>query len=234
VLEAALGAGLVLLELVGANDSLPRAVAVAVHLVNTFLLLACLTYTSWGATTERLARFRAEVPPRRSLLVLLGLGSFLLVGASGAIVALGDTLFPSSTLAEGLSRDFSPAAHFLIRLRVIHPVLAIAAASYALFLASWIGVRDERRSVTAASRALGASIVVQVALGFANLILLAPTWLQLVHLLVADIVWVAYILLALESLTVRRPVLAFDRRRLRAASSAPAAPVGAPGASPVR
>src|SRR5215210_2815993 len=50
VTESLIGAGLVLLRLVGENASVWRAVYLSVHLVNTFLLVAALALTAWWAT----------------------------------------------------------------------------------------------------------------------------------------------------------------------------------------
>ncbi len=201
LIEAGLGAGLVLLSLVAQNSSVMRAVAVALHLVNTFILLSCITYTAWYATLGRSQRFQRRAGPLRSLAVLGGLAGFLLVGASGAIVALGDTLFPATTLAEGWQQHLSPAAHFLIRLRVAHPLLAIATSVGLVLLGNYLRRHDQRPRTHQLSYTLSFLVVGQVLLGTLNMVLLAPIWLQMVHLLVADATWVTLVCLALEALT---------------------------------
>ena len=134
--EALVGAGLVLLALVGADDSLARAGYLAVHLLNTFLLLGCLALTAHEAAAE--VSSARPTPPAVGGLLGAGLLLLLLVAMSGAVAALGDTLFPSGSLAAGLRADASPTAHILIRLRVLHPALAVLSGSYLGGVAWWI------------------------------------------------------------------------------------------------
>src|SRR5690606_17739810 len=130
IAEALLGAGLVLFELVADNDSMLRAVSMVAHLVNTFLLIGSMAITAWWAAGGRALRFReAGVVP---LVAAVGLLGILLTGSSGAVAALGDTLFPARTLSEGLAADLSPASHFLLRLRVLHPFIAVLTGGYLL------------------------------------------------------------------------------------------------------
>ena len=197
ITEALVGAGLVLFNLVAHNASLARAWAVAIHLVNTFLLLAALTLTAhWASGGARLS-----LRQRGLAAIILGVGllGMLILGASGALTALGDTLFPASSLAEGIRQDFSSGAHFLIRLRLFHPAIAVTVSAY-LVVAGWLlrglGVRRW-------SRLLNGLVVVQLAAGVINVLLLAPVWMQLLHLLLADLMWVTVVLLAAEALAQR-------------------------------
>ncbi len=192
--EAAVGAGLVLFALVADNASMARALFMAVHLANTFILVAWLTLTAWWLSGgERVAPGHA---PGRSLAVGGLLGAVLVVSVSGAIAALGDTLFPSQTLAEALAADVSATSHLLIRLRVLHPVLAIATSAALVAAAPWLG----RVSGDGRAARLGTAVAVlagtQVVAGVVNVLLLAPVWMQLLHLLLADLLWIALVLLA--------------------------------------
>ncbi|MBI5549087.1 MAG: COX15/CtaA family protein, partial [Deltaproteobacteria bacterium] len=119
-LEALLGAGLVLFGLVAKDTSLARGVVMPIHLVNTLLLLAAFALTAWWASGG--ADFKLRGQGGLGLVLLVGLLGMLALGASGAITALGDTLFPASSLAEGWRQDVSPAAHFFLRVRILHPV----------------------------------------------------------------------------------------------------------------
>src|SRR3954471_11501979 len=120
--EAAVGAGLVLFQLVADNATMARAMFVAAHLLNTFLLLGALALTAWWLSAgEPLARARAP----GAATVAVACIALLVAGASGAVAALGDTLFPSSTLTDALWTDLSATSHLLIRLRILHPVLAV-------------------------------------------------------------------------------------------------------------
>src|SRR4029077_4496203 len=113
----------------------------------------------------------------------------------GAVTALGDTLFPADSLSQGLSQDLSPTAHFLIRLRLFHPAIAIIAVVYSIF--SVLLTRFRYPSIWIKRFALIFAIVslAQLAVGLLNVFLLAPTWLQQVHLLMADLVWITLVLL---------------------------------------
>ena len=191
VIEAAIGAGIVLLKLVEGNTSALRAGYVGGHLVNTLFLIAAMTTTIWTAQLEAGRHDRGQSSTRPSGFTV-AMVLMLLVAATGAIVALGDTLFPSESLAAGLAADLDPTAHFLIRLRVWHPVLAAAVASY-LF---WIAWRHPAFAgeVQAMPRQLVMMLIAfQVGLGLVNLLLLAPLSLQMAHLLVSNLLWIALV-----------------------------------------
>jgi heme A synthase len=203
ITEAAVGAGLVLLELVGYNESLSRAVWMAAHLINTFLLLACLTLTAWWASGgERLKPAWGKPLP---WLLALGFLGTLILGVSGALTALGDTLFPVDSVAEGIRQDFSPAAHFLIRLRLLHPTIAIVVSVYLILLAGLTSTRGSEPNNRLFARLLTVLIAIQVGAGLLNVALLAPVWMQIVHLLLADLVWITLVLYAASRL-VPEPV----------------------------
>lgn len=195
--EALVGAGLVLFRMVAENPSTARAAWMSAHLVNTFLLLAALTWMAFSAWRESGANWPRDSRTRR----LFGGGAalLLLAGVSGAIAALGDTLFPAGSLAEALREDLAPTSHIFLRLRLWHPVIAILGAGYLVWLVGRL-LRDasspQNRSLTLG---LGALSLIQIAVGFANVALLAPVWLQLTHLLIADTIWITLATLALSS-----------------------------------
>jgi len=286
VAEALIGAGLVRFELVADDASLARALVMAAHLVNTFLLLAALTLTAHRATSPLLfpsggvpspspgggqGRVGALLPgasdpaldeasrkaptkvrggsrgarqpplahserapspgrgaPTRpgggaltieALILAAGFLTLLIVGTTGAVAALGDTLFPAESFRQGLAHDLSPTAHLLVRLRVLHPVLAAAAALLLPAAAGWLARRGPAAALAARARAVTALVAVQVAAGFLNLALAAPVWMQLVHLLLADLVWIAWVLLAADAAAAERPALA-DQAAAAAAARA--------------
>ncbi len=197
VLEALLGAGLVLFELVADDASTFRAVSMVTHLVNTFILLAMLTLTAWWASGGE----RPEIRRSDARVWLLGIafGAILVVGGSGAIAALGDTLFPAQSLEQGLRDSFSSDSHILLRLRKYHPLIAILTGLYVTILAN----RLARRGPETAKRLAAALTIVylsQLGIGTANIILLAPIAGQLIHLLFADVVWIGLVLLAAATL----------------------------------
>jgi heme A synthase len=191
--EALLGAGLVLFELVAHNDSLTRAFSLAAHLLNTFLLLGSLALTAWWASGGAPVQLRAR--SATPWLVGVGLLGTLLVGMTGAITALGDTLFPPASVLSGIQQDASPTAHLLIRLRVLHPAIAVGVGVYLIAFGAIGGTRRTNPVAHRLGRALGALVVAQWIAGLTNIALLAPVWLQLLHLLQADLVWIALVLL---------------------------------------
>lgn len=188
--EALLGAGLVLMRLVEKNDSLARAFMMPLHLINTLLLLASLTATAWYATT------RLAPSAHRSRLTLVALLLTVLIGVSGAIAALGDTLFPATSLSEGLRQDVTSGAHFLLRLRVIHPAIALVGAVTG-FLAAFRVSRTQEGRPQRIALVVILLFVLQLCAGVINLVLLAPVWLQITHLMLADALWIALVLLYL-------------------------------------
>jgi len=196
--EALVGAGLVLFGWVAKDASAARGWVVAIHLTNTFLLLAALALAAeWSARPGGVAlRGRGA----GATAIAAGLAAVLLAGVTGAIAALGDTLFPATSFAEGLRHELSGDAHLLLRLRLLHPFAAIAAGAALLAVARLaLRARADRR-VRRAALALAALVAVEIALGVLNVLLLAPVGLQLVHLLVADGIWLALVLLAAATL----------------------------------
>lgn len=196
LLEAAIGAGLVLFEWVAGNKSLARGFVMGAHLVNTFLLLGALALTAWHLSGGPRVRLLGG---RRGRLFALAILAVFVTGASGGIAALGDTLYPARSLAEGLAQDASATAHVFLRLRVLHPIFAVVTAGLLLSVAGGVAADAGRRGTRVIAVALGAAVLLQVALGVADIFLLAPVPLQLAHLLVADTVWILFILTAAES-----------------------------------
>jgi heme A synthase len=203
VTESLIGAGLVLLRLVADNASVARAAYLSVHLVNTFLLVAALALTAWWATEPRASRVRVRDMLRgRSGAALF---AALALGVSGAVAALGATLFPESAqgaVAAAASQDSSPSAQLLFSLRQykLHPLLAVTVCAYLTYFALYA----YRAGAGAWARRWASTVLVLVAAqlgaGLLNAALLAPVWLQIVHLLLADLLWLALVLLSASSL----------------------------------
>ena len=192
ITEALLGAALVLLQHVAKNASVSRAYSLSTHLVNTLTLLACLTLTAWWST-ERPAPMGVPGAPR-VWMAGVSLASVVVLGVSGAIAALGDTLFPASSLAAGLAQDLDPAANIFLRLRLFHPLIAAAVGTWLLFYA--VSSASRRSDVASRAWTLVALLAAQIVAGVANLMLLAPVWMQIVHLLLADLLWITLVLLS--------------------------------------
>jgi heme a synthase len=200
-IEALLGAGLVLLRYVAKDQSAGRAVYLSAHLTNTMLLLAALTITAWAAyrNTDRVRLGNAS----RTLIGALPVVVF--VSITGAIAALGDTLFPASSLSAGMQQDFSSASSLLLRLRLFHPVVAVLGAAYLIWASALVLKRNEAGDAHKAVGSVLGLTLFQLAVGAVNITLLAPVWMQLFHLLMADAVWIAVVSLLLEMTVVRTP-----------------------------
>lgn len=249
--EGLIGAALVLFGQVGTNASLTRAWILSLHLTNTFLLLASLALAASSAGTSlptptkqqsqhrrhrRTQRFfsvnlvpsvvnssNPETKPNRAPFLWYGVGLLgaLAMAVTGTVAALGDTLFHSTSLTQGFQLDFSASANPLLRLRVIHPLIAVAAGAYLIFL----GMRTLGSPVSPTARRLAhcliALVTLQFLLGALNLVLLAPLGMQLLHLLTADLVWITLVLLSRDLLKSQQSVMSFDRPDLWAPKTEP-------------
>ena len=140
--EAFLGALLVLLRHVAQDQSAARSVYLALHLTNTLLMLAALAISAYLLSASS-PILRAETRLAHLPTAFIGLSSTVIVGVTGSLAALGDTLFPAQTLSAALQQDLAPHTNWLIRVRILHPLSAIVAA----FFIAWLVFR----SITVAS-----------------------------------------------------------------------------------
>jgi heme A synthase len=211
LMEAAIGAGLVLFEMVAENKSIARALWMSAHLVNTFLLVGALTLMAWTATTGKRLNLRGQ--GSINWVFAAAIVATLILGVSGAVTALGATLFPVTSLAEGLKQDLSPTSHILIRLRFFHWLIAIVVGGLLILTALLARSRRPGDEVKKWATALITLVLVQLSAGVVNLLLHAPVWLQLVHLLLSDLVWIALILLGCVALQqpAREPYIGVAR-----------------------
>lgn len=198
--EALIGAGLVLFEKTAQDKSTARVVSLSVHLINTFILVGCIALVAWWASGGPRLRWKSVGPVK--WLLVIGLGAALLLGVSGAITALGDTLYPVKSLAEGLAADLSPVAPFLVKFRKFHPALAVAVGAYLAFLAIYESLQTKFVWVKRFAFCVVALVLCQWALGALDVVLLAPYWAQLTHLFLADLLWVAAVLFSANVLAV--------------------------------
>jgi len=229
VTEALLGAVLVKGGYVEFNATNMRVLMQCVHFTNTMLLLAALALTWWwareagGVSGLRPSQPQglkphdewgtdgtAEAVPLRGLglstsaedsedlgaktLAWVAVVATIVVGATGSVAALADTLFPSPSLMAGLRDDFSAAAPLLVRMRWVHP----AAALVGVVCVGWLCLRVRTR----VSAWLAGLLVLQMVLGVGDVLLLAPTWMQVVHLLGADLYWIVLVIVAADVLWV--------------------------------
>jgi heme a synthase len=215
VTEALIGAALVLLGHVGTNLSPNRAYSLAIHLLNTMVLLGTMALTGWFASASANGgrQVSTEPPVSRSLLICAPV-AFLVISVTGAIAALGDTLFAARSLSQGLQQDLLPSAHIFVRLRVWHPIVAVLLGCFLIAVA--VGILNKRPALLVRRLALAVIFLtlLQAGAGAINVLLLAPVWMQITHLFIADSLWIALVLLSAE-------VIAFGGRgavAVRAAS----------------
>lgn len=191
--EALLEAFLVLFGHVTQDKSIARVVSLSLHSVNTMLLLGAIAITTFwiGKPSFNMLHWPAT---GRALIPAFAL-TMLLAGATGTVTTLGDTLFPAASLGSSLAQDFSSESHYLLRLRILHPAAAlITTVLIARFLAGiW---RSQNKSLRSLAVVASLIFLFQLALGVFNVVLLAPMWLQIIHLLTADVLWITLVLLA--------------------------------------
>jgi len=185
--EALIGAMIVLAEWVADDDSVARALAVPLHLVSTLVLLGALSLTIFFLSGGRRLDLRTHRVTWRW--VLFGGIVIVLISATGAITALADTLFPK----EGIGLDLESGSHFLTRLRILHPTLAITAAAVAWWKLGRAAARTEARNIVFLVGLMLVTGLLNVALG-------VPTWMQILHLALADVLWISFVFLSAKTL----------------------------------
>lgn len=196
--ESLVGAVLVLAEWVADDASAARTVMVPVHLVNTFVLLGSLALLAWWAS----GRGPVRVAGARGFVWYFSASvlGMIVVSATGGVTALADTLFPLESVGEGLSSATADAEHFLTRLRVIHPVAAIAIGAFTAWMAWTFGAGAEKRLTQRLAVAIVGIVVVQFFAGMTNIVLGTPVWLQLIHLALADLLWLGLVFFGASTL----------------------------------
>ena len=203
ITESLLGAALVIFNFLDTNESLARAFVQPIHLVNTFLLMASLGLTAWWASGNEPPHWSKN---RKLLLALAGgLAGVVVLSSFGTIASLASTIFPSESFFEGVQKDFARNVHYLIRLRIWHPIIAVLVGGYLLYLGRLLEQWCPDERVNKLHNFMFTVFLVQFGMGAMNAILLTPVWLQLVHLLGAHLLWLGMVLLNVTALAVARP-----------------------------
>jgi len=200
--EALLGALLVLVDHLGGLDqSRAHALFLCLHFGNTLFLLGALALTArW--LSNSCSRFGFARTPNQMIATGLGLVSVMVIGMTGSLASLGDTIFPADSLRHAVLEDFSSSSPTLLRLRVLHPIAVVIGSLYVLWLLQAFWRKQER---SAWISVLPITLTGQIALGAMNVILLAPVWLQMTHLLVAQIFWILLVLASADQLLATHP-----------------------------
>lgn len=188
IFEAIIGAIIVLFEWVGLNSSLPRIVAVPIHLVNTFGLLGCYAIL-YKIIEDDLKEIKSIFNRNFILISFL----FLLSGATGSITALADVLFPSASFIEGFLEDFDKTSEALTRLRILHPII-----SSALSVVLYVYSTRINKKYGVNVKLLKTFVIVAVLLGVFNVISNIVLPLSILHLAIADFLWISYIYVSID------------------------------------
>lgn len=199
--EALLGALLVLLGHTAQDRSPSRAIYLALHLTNTLLLVAALTLTA-HFLSRRDGAMRGTLTVRAPGLALTGLIATLIVGVTGSLAALGDTLYPAHNLLTAIAQDFSPGSSWLLQIRWLHPAISLIAGAFIVWLVTRSLRQPDHRALAIGVLLL---LALQYLLGLADIALLAPTWMQMLHLLGADLLWIALVVLAARTCLIPKP-----------------------------
>jgi heme A synthase len=190
--------------LVGSNMSFDRVVVMPAHLVTTSALIGCLTAASYFSSRARLERQPSLTPTAARALLLalrwaLGAGLLLLVvSMTGAITALGDTVYPvqGQTTLEHLQHDQAASSHVLGKLRVVHPLLALVGVAGLWAAASRAREATRHSAVHKLGAALYLGGALSIVIGVTNVWLRAPGYLQVLHLFMACTLWLGIVLLS--------------------------------------
>lgn len=202
VTEALLGAVLVLGGYVQNNISTARVVMQSIHFTNTLLFLGSLALTAWWlGDRQTLTTPSVHSDNRLTVPAWTAIIATIATGATGAVAALADTLFPSPSLLAGFASDFAANSPLLVRMRWIHPATAVIGFCCVM----WLVMKLRSRL----SWIVATLLAMQFVLGIADILLLAPTWMQILHLLGADLYWIALVCLAAEALWGSSPTAAF-------------------------
>lgn len=233
IIECLIGAALVLFRLVGNDTSTNRAIVMALHHTNTTILLGALVLTGYWAYGGAPIKLRGQGAVLGAMVV--GSVGLLLTIVSGAITALGDTLFPVTHTLQGVQRSLDPAAHFLERLRIAHPIISTSATLYLVVGLTFIAMARKSPLTMKLAKWVGALLVFQIGVGFLNVALKAPLWMQIFHLAVADVIWIGMVVLMAAALSPRlmpAPAEAVEPEALGRA--VPAAPMEEASVEPLR
>ena len=183
--EALIGRQLVTMKLVDESTEIVRMLVMPLHLINTSFLLFCAVM---AAESFRYGdRARRPISSELKKLGVLAIIALLLLMTSGAIAALASHLFPSLSLILGLRKDLAPTAHPALRLRILHPILALSLLLIVPYFISSIKAAAPSQQARLWYGRLGYTTYTAILIGTATLLLLAPAWLKITHLVMANV-----------------------------------------------
>ncbi|MEA3503052.1 MAG: COX15/CtaA family protein [Actinomycetota bacterium] len=200
--ESVLGALLIIFGWVDQDASIGRIIVVPIHLLNTYILIGALTFTAWWSSGNPGPTKPVDARQRRSL--ILGALGILLIGAIGALNALSDSLYPAESFFSGVAEEFSSEAPWLLQVRILHPIVAIAVGLGVAYVAMRLAATATGRTKRFGA-AVGGLILLQFLVGLVNVMLAAPLETQVIHLAIADTIWIVYLIFSASLLGERVP-----------------------------
>ncbi len=193
ILEGLIGAGLVLTGNTAENWTPTRPLWMGAHLINTFTLIAVLTMTAWFSTREGFVGFALK--KSHLMIFFTSLFAIFLMGMSGSLAALSNLFFSSASIAEGIAQDFDKESPLIVQLRISHPIISVLSAVGLTMSAIWL---ESQRTGNRWTRVLIWMLLIQIVTGVMTIFTGAPIAMQVLHLLLADITWIAFILMWAE------------------------------------
>ncbi|UXR63354.1 COX15/CtaA family protein [Bdellovibrio bacteriovorus] len=185
ITEALLGAKLVLFKLVTTNDTPYRAFVMALHQVNSFMLTGAVALVAVAALSQAEKEMPSTKEAHRFFPWII-----VIIGITGAWASLSNSLFPAENLWDGFMADFARDSHFLIRIRGLHPLLALLGGG-GLALYFWLKAQTaELEVIQKRSLHMSLLLIFGIMFGIATLLLHAPVWMKIVHLALAHSIWV--------------------------------------------
>jgi len=220
VTEALIGARLVLKGLTGSNTSIARLLTMNLHMLNSILLTGSL-FRHWQFLKGQCISFKSIYLNKKNNIenllfpkykhLICFIIAFFIISLLGSLSSLSASLFPSSSLSEGLLLDFDPGSHWLIRLRLLHPVLAISfSMSFLLYYIQWKNLQNKKIinekqitknnfykdiiiNINSSFNLLFICVFLAMVSGLLNLLLLSPTFLKLTHLLILHLLVISFL-----------------------------------------
>ena len=200
--EALIGARLVLTGLTGGNTSFLRVLTMNLHLLNSVLLTSSL-FILWRFLLGK--HFSALDSFKKKKYFFSVIFVFFLIAFFGSVSSLSSSFFPSTSLWEGAALDFNSQSHWLVRLRVLHPILALLfGGSFLLYYMlpdtkshSIQTTKNHFRKSTGPGNLFILCLCLALLSGLMNLLFLSPVFLKLTHLLIVYLLAISFIL-ALE------------------------------------
>jgi len=199
IIEILLGAALVLFGWVEEDASWGRVFADSFHVVNTFMLVGAVALVAHFAAGHR--GFRVDTSLRRDRYLLFAVVIVVAVAITGTLNSLADTLY----FSDQVDVDETPIAALLVTIRGIHPAVAIGGGVIALYLVHQVSARQPGQAENL-GMAIQGVIALQFLVGIFNIVLLTPLETQIVHLTLADALWLLLLIFSAHTLQQTAPV----------------------------